>query len=126
MFGDDSCAGHFIVICGVALASPVAVEGLNQRTPTESPLDGCSIIEECPLKDSPKQHGEGGCVTAPEESRNCAAVFVEEAKLGFSAGIRSCQVEAFIYRDPANPEASWITADRLDMCRDADGELLVR
>lgn len=60
---------------------------------------------------------------APSERRSDdLTVAIEAAQRAFATGVRTCQVMAFLIRDPLYPRACWITSERFDNCRDADGE----
>ncbi|KAL8425283.1 hypothetical protein Efla_005847 [Eimeria flavescens] len=104
--------GHFVVVCGVALAYPVANADGNSWREEPSVPEGYS-----------KQAGlPPGSKTAERKPLSEHSVFkVDAAQRSFSEGVRACQVKAFLLLDPLHSKPYWITPERLDFSRSADG-----
>ncbi|KAL8443644.1 hypothetical protein Emed_006662 [Eimeria media] len=104
--------GHFVLLCGVAIAiSPADVTHASwerELLPPDSVLGYSRSLSE-------------GRKAAGKPLSGSFALTVEAAQRAFAAGLTACQVKAFLILDPMHPEARWLTPDRLDICRTADG-----
>ncbi|XP_026192040.1 uncharacterized protein LOC34621230 [Cyclospora cayetanensis] len=104
--------GHFVVVCGVSLALAATVLGTQQHQEAAS----CEM-EAKPLDETLKSN----LFVASEDPKRISPVSLTSARNAFVDGVRACQVKAFLLKDPQCPQASWITPERLDICRDTDG-----
>ncbi|KAL8437946.1 hypothetical protein ACSSS7_000596 [Eimeria intestinalis] len=105
--------GHFVIVCGVAIAIPTAdamrAAWEHEILCPESSLGYASSSSQ-------------GKIAAGGPMSGGSALTVGAAQRAFAAGLTTCQVKAFLIRDPLHPRALWLTPDRLDICRTADGE----
>ncbi|KAL8275419.1 hypothetical protein Esti_000631 [Eimeria stiedai] len=106
--------GHFVLVCGVAIAIPTADATLA--------FWGCGISRLERSLGSASRSPQGRKAARERKSGN-SDLTVDAAQRVFAAGLTACQVKAFLICDPLHPEARWLTADRLDICRTADGHV---
>ncbi|KAL8450291.1 hypothetical protein Emag_003314 [Eimeria magna] len=105
--------GHFVVLCGVAIAIPTA-DGTHASWERE-------IIRSESVLGYANTSSQGITAGGEPMSGNFSLT-VDAAQRAFAAGLTACQVKAFLIRDPLHPGACWLTPDRLDICRTADGK----